>query len=170
MFGFTGRKGHVGGRLGIAAVRLMGSRHGGEEVLALEEDGDAHGVIGVVGIAVVGRVVEEAVAGADVVEELSELAAKFEIYLAGAAPVVAEHSGKAQTIANRHLQDPVEVRIAAEEEGEGEAPDGGAEEEAISPFGWTVTLGGARLEGATHLAVDVSIRVVDKTGSTVDQE
>ena len=34
----------------------------------------------------------------DVFEELGELAEKFEVYLAGAAPVVAEHSKQAQTI------------------------------------------------------------------------
>ena len=35
---------------------------------------------------------------ADIVAELGALAKKFEIYLAGAAPMVAEHSGQAQTI------------------------------------------------------------------------
>jgi predicted amidohydrolase len=36
---------------------------------------------------------------ADVIAELGSLAKKFEIYLAGAAPMIAEHSGQAQTMA-----------------------------------------------------------------------
>ena len=54
--------GCVGGGDGVAAVGLVGLNAGGEDMLAFEEDGDQDGVVGWVGVAEVGVVVEEGVA------------------------------------------------------------------------------------------------------------
>ena len=54
--------GGVGGGDGVAAVGLVGFDAGGVDVLAFDEDGDEDGVVGGVGVAEVGVVVEEGVA------------------------------------------------------------------------------------------------------------
>ena len=61
------RRGVIGGRDAVADVRLMALGAGGEEVLAIDEDRHQHRVIGRVGIAEIGVVVEERVALGEIV-------------------------------------------------------------------------------------------------------
>ena len=61
------REGHVGGRVGVAAVGLVRLGGGGEDVLTIDEDRNEDDVVGRVGIAEVGIVVQECVTLPDVV-------------------------------------------------------------------------------------------------------
>ncbi len=65
-------EGHVGGWVGVAAVGLMRLGGGGEEVLAIDEDGDQDDMICRVGVAEVGIVMEEGVALADIVMQIGD--------------------------------------------------------------------------------------------------
>ena len=66
--------GHVGRRLGVAAVGLVGLGRGGEDVLAVDEDRDQDRVVGGVGVAEHRVVVQEGVALAQVRVQLAHRA------------------------------------------------------------------------------------------------
>ena len=66
------REGHVGRRIGVAAVGLMRLGGGGEDVLAIDEDRNEDDVVGRVGVAEVRIVVQERVALPDVVMQLGD--------------------------------------------------------------------------------------------------
>ncbi len=118
--------GDVGRRFGVSAVRLVRLGRGGEDVLALDEDGDQDRVVGGVGVAEDRVVVEKGIALAEIGVKLAHRAGlqpgAEDMHLQtlrGSEELVVRGDDRAGEVA-RHVED---RGAAGAEEGVGHLPD-----------------------------------------------